>query len=191
MTANTLRIMCFCICFSAAQAFAQAPPGGPGGAAHAGRLGVPSERPAQHGSRNEQHNQNRPQKPGTPAPISDKRTDAPAQHNALQFGPAGRWWDDKSVVQNIGLSNRQQRRMDSIFNSNKPAIVDSYKAFLKAQAHLETVNKDPHPDQAQVFAAIDAVNQARSSLQKATSAMLLQIRKEMSPDQIDKLEKLQ
>ena len=81
--------------------------------------------------------------------------------------------------------------MDAIFDANKPAILDSYKVFLNAQTHLTTVNKNPQASEDQVFAAIDAVNQARSSLQKATSSMLLQIRKEMNPDQIAKLEKIE
>ena len=117
------------------------------------------------------------------------RPDAP--HNALQFGPVGRWWDDQSVVQSIGLRREQQKRMDAIFDANKPAILDSYKGFLKAQSNLTAVNKDPQANKDRVFAAIDAVNQARASLQKATSAMLLQIRKEMDPDQVNKLEKIQ
>jgi hypothetical protein len=78
--------------------------------------------------------------------------------------------------------------MDTIFDANKPAILDSYKTFLKAQSNLTAVNKDPQADKAKVFAAIDAVNEARSSLQKATSSMLLQIRQEMDPTQITKLE---
>jgi hypothetical protein len=116
---------------------------------------------------------------------------APLQHDAPHFGPVGRWWDDHSVIQSIGLRREQQQRMDKIFDANKPAILDTYKVFESAKANLKAVNKDPHASQDQVFAAIDAVNQARSSLQKATSAMLLQIRKEMDPDQIDKLEKME
>jgi Spy/CpxP family protein refolding chaperone len=113
------------------------------------------------------------------------------QHNALQFGPVGRWWDDHSVMQQIGLSRDQQRKMDSIFDANKPAILASYKTFLKAQSNLNAVNKDTNADKATVFSAIDAVNNARSDLQKATSAMLMLIRGEMNPDQIAKLEKVQ
>lgn len=120
-----------------------------------------------------------------------KGRSATAPHNALQFGPVGRWWDDKHVMQSIGLRREQQKRMDAIFDANKPAILDSYKIFLNAQTNLTAVNKDPKANKDQVFAAIDAVNQARSSLQKATSAMLLQIRKEMDTDQIDKLEKIE
>lgn len=120
-----------------------------------------------------------------------KNAEGAPQHNALQFGPVGRWWDNHSVMQQIGLSKDQQIKMDSIFDANKPAILASYKVFLKAQSSLNAVNKDTKADKATVFAAIDAVNNARSDLQKATSAMLMQIRSEMNPDQIAKLEKMQ
>ena len=80
--------------------------------------------------------------------------------------------------------------MDTIFDASKPAILESYKVFLKEQAKLASLNKDPHTDQASTFAAIDAVNNARAALQKATAQMLLQIRHEMRPEQIDKLQNL-
>ena len=110
--------------------------------------------------------------------------------SSTQFGPAGRWWDDKSIIRAVGITHDQQHKMDGIFESNKSAILSSYKAFLKEQSHLESINKDAHADQAATFAAIDAVNNARAALQKATAQMLLEIRRQMSQDQIDKLEKL-
>jgi Spy/CpxP family protein refolding chaperone len=112
-------------------------------------------------------------------------------HSGLQIGPEGRWWDDKPVERSIGLRKDQKQRMGKIFDANKPAIVASYKAFLSEQSKLDALNKDPQLDKARLFAAIDAVSQARASLQKANSQMLLDLRKELDPDQIDKLEKLQ
>jgi len=189
MSTKTLRILCCCICITLApcvRSVAQGPPqGGEGGEdrprspGFPGGPGGPNGPAAPGGSRERHHTES-----------ARGRVTAPAR-NALQFGPVGRWWDNRSVVQAIGLRREQQRRMDSIFDANKPAILDSYKTFLKAQANLSTVNKDPQADKDHVFAAIDAVNQARSSLQKATSAMLLQIRQEMEPAQVDKLEKVQ
>lgn len=111
-------------------------------------------------------------------------------HSSLQIGPAGRWWDNKTVVQTIGINRDQQKRMDSIFNANKSAIVGSYKAFLREQSKLDEISKDPKVDKERIFAAIDAVSQARSALQKATTEMNLQIRQQMAPDQVEKLEKL-
>lgn len=114
-----------------------------------------------------------------------------AAHAGVQFGPVGRWWDDKSVVRSVGLSNDQKRRMDTIFNTNKPTILATYQSYLKEQAKLNALSRDPQATQASTFAAIDAVNQARTALQKATAQMYLQIRQQMNPDQIQKLEKLE
>jgi hypothetical protein len=188
MMTKTLRTLCLLSCLFTVPAMgivAQGPPpgnpgSGPGGPGHpTGPPGGPGG-PGNNANSNAAHGTRQGQ----------ASTSAP-QRNALQFGPVGRWWDDKSVVQQIGLSKSQQTRMDSIFNASKPAILASYKAFQKAQSKLDAVNKNPTAEKATVFAAIDAVNAARGDLQKATSAMLLQIRDEMSTDQITKLEKIQ
>jgi hypothetical protein len=201
MKANVLRIMCFCLCiFAAIGSHAQtAPPpppppgtggpGGPGGPGHPGGPGNPGSSNNRDGSR--QDGQRRSPVDSRQLPNRAEQNRGAQSRNALQLGPQGRWWDDRSVVANIGINRQQQKKMDSIFDSHRPAIVNSYKTFLKAQENLQNVNKAAHPDQAKVFAAIDAVNQARADLQKAASAMLLQIRGEMSPDQIEKLESLQ
>jgi hypothetical protein len=80
--------------------------------------------------------------------------------------------------------------MDAIFNANKPAILDSYKTFQSEKSKLDKISKESQVDQARLFVAIDAVNRARAALQKATTQMLLQIRQEMSAEQITRLNKL-
>jgi Spy/CpxP family protein refolding chaperone len=188
MRVKTLRILCLYIFFAAASAvgvLAQGPPpGGPGGPGAPGKPGgLPPGSPGGPGGPGNTN--------GAHSPGAGVSSAASPQRNALQFGPVGRWWDDKSVVREIGLSRDQQKKMDTIFDANKPAILASYKTFLKAQAKLDAVNKDTKADKATVFAAIDAVNNARSDLQKATSAMLMQIRGEMDENQITRLEKLE
>jgi len=153
------------------------PPGGPPPGAPP--AGAPGSGPGGTG----------PNGPSVPGSQSQHRS-ADAPHSSLGFGPVGRWWDDKSVIHSIGISKTQQQKMDAIFDANKPAILASYKTFLSEQSKLEMLNKNPGVDKAQLFAAIDAVNQARASLQKATSQMLLQIRAEMDPNQVNKLESL-
>jgi len=111
-------------------------------------------------------------------------------HSNYQMGPAGRWWDDKSTMQAVGLRREQQQKMDELFNANKTAILESYKAFQTRQALLNKLSKDPRADQTSIFAAIDAVNQARASLQKSTTQVMLQIRQVLDAEQVDKLEKL-
>src|ERR1700758_5203604 len=137
------RILLCCICLAlvpCARSLAQGGegggdrdrPGGPGGGPGGpGGIGSPAG-PGGPGAPRELHH---------PRSAHDKVLGQ--AHNSLQFGPVGRWWDDKTVVQAIGLRRDQQRKMDSIFDANKPAILESYKAFLKAQSNLAAVNKDP------------------------------------------------
>ena len=110
--------------------------------------------------------------------------------SGIKLGPPGRWWDDKTFIHEIGLSAAQQKKMDSIFNANKGAIIDTYKAFEKQQAALQALSKNPQADKAAMFAAIDAVSQARAALEKANTQMLLQIRDQLDAAQMEKLERL-
>jgi Spy/CpxP family protein refolding chaperone len=187
MKSRFLRILCIYTCLvtvTGLGAFAQSKgPGGAPGGPPPGGYG-----PGGHGGPS---NPSAPNNSGEhPAQVSRSGGTSTATSGVLQLGPVGRWWDDKSVTQTIGLRNEQKKQMDAIFNANKPTILASYKAFLSEQSKLEKISKDPTVDQARVFAAIDAVSQARASLQKATTQMLLQIRQKMDSGQLEKLEKL-
>jgi len=185
MKTRFLRIVCICTCLVASaglSALAQGKPpggGGPGGPPPGGYgPGGPGGPSAPGG-------------PGGPPSSSSKSASANnTAHGAVQIGPVGRWWDDKTVVQAVGIGKVQQKQMDATFSANKPAILNSYKTFLSEQAKLNALSKDPNADKERLFAAIDAVNQARAALQKATTQMQLQIRQQMNPEQIQKLEKL-
>jgi Spy/CpxP family protein refolding chaperone len=108
----------------------------------------------------------------------------------LQLGPPGRWWDDKNFARSLNLRKEQQTRMDSAFNANKAAILESYKVLQDQEAKLEAATRESKLDEAKIFAAIDGVNQARSALQKANAHMLLQVRAEMDPEQVQTMEKI-
>ena len=149
------------------------PPGGPPGSHGPGGPGGPAGPGSGNGAP--------PSNAGSPGTSSQSP-------NIQHFGPVGRWWDDKSVVHAIGLSNEQQKKMDVIFNANKPAILAAYKSYLAEQAKLDALSKQSQVDQSRMFAAIDAVSQAKASLEKANTLMLLQIRQQMEPDQVTKLE---
>ena len=97
---------------------------------------------------------------------------------------------NKTVALAIGLRKDQQKKMDTIFNANKPAIIATYQSFEKEQANLKSVSASSQVDKDKVFAAIDSVSQARGALQKANTEMLLQIRQQLDAGQIVGLDKL-
>ena len=178
MKARYLAFLCFIACVLATTSgllHAQGKgPGGPPSAPSPAASGGPSG-----------------MRPGGPPPASSRPTNTSGgATGGVQFGPVGRWWDDKTIASVVGINSNQKRKMDAIFNANKPAILNAYRDFLKQQSTLAAINKDPHADEESTFAAIDALNRARGELEKATAKMYLEIRQQMSSEQVDRVEKL-
>jgi len=111
-------------------------------------------------------------------------------HAGLQLGPPRqKWWDDKSFAKNLKLRPEQQTRMDAIFDQNKGALVSCLQGLQQAEAQMDEITRSRNLDEGALFTQIDRVAQARADLEKANTHMLLQLRKEMDADQIDRLEK--
>jgi Spy/CpxP family protein refolding chaperone len=107
----------------------------------------------------------------------------------LQLGPPGRWWDDHGFAKNLKLRPEQQTRMDAIFEQNRNSLFSSFQNVQQAQAQMQELSRSPTPDESALYAQIDRVAQARAELQKATTHMFLQLRREMDAEQIKRLEK--
>jgi hypothetical protein len=79
--------------------------------------------------------------------------------------------------------------MDAIFEENRGALVSHLQGLKQAESQMQDLSRSPAPDEAALLAQIDRVAQARAELQKADTRMLLELRKEMDPDQIKRLDK--
>jgi len=106
----------------------------------------------------------------------------------LQLGPPGRWWDDKHFAKTLRLRPEQKKRMDSLFDENRANLVSRYQALQQEESKMESLARGQTLDENALFAQIDRVSQARADLEKATTHLFLQIRKEMDADQIARLE---
>lgn len=111
-----------------------------------------------------------------------------SMRGGLQLGPPGRWWDDKKFAKSLGLNSDQQKRMDNVFGQNRDVLLSRQDALQHAEGRLESLTHSGKPTESALFAEIDHVTQARADLEKAYTHMLLQLRDEMTPDQIGKLE---
>ena len=123
---------------------------------------------------------------GGPAPASNGSPGS--ARGGLQLAPPGRWWNDKKYAKSLGLNGDQQKRMDSVFGQNRDALVQRFETLQKAEGRLESLTRGGKPSEAALFNEIDHVAQARAELEKANTHMLLQLRDEMSAEQIGKLD---
>lgn len=122
---------------------------------------------------------------GPPPP---QHPNGPPGEHGFHGGPPGRWWMDPDLVQKLGLSADQQKRIDALFQQNRLKLIDLSAEVQKQEAILEPLLEADRPDEAQVLAQIDRVAQARADLEKANARMLLGFRGVLTVDQWKKLE---
>jgi Spy/CpxP family protein refolding chaperone len=106
----------------------------------------------------------------------------------VQLGPPIRWWDDKHYAKNLHLRPDQKKRMDGLFDENRANLVNRYEALQQEESKMEVLSHAQTLDESALFTQIDRVAQARADLEKATTHVMLQVRKEMDPDQITRLD---
>jgi Spy/CpxP family protein refolding chaperone len=102
---------------------------------------------------------------------------------AFHLGPHGRWWNNPELVQKLGLTADQQKKMEAIFQQNRPSLMDLSSSLRKEETSMEPLLAADQPDEGKILAQIDRVAQARAELEKANARMLLGLRRVLTPDQ--------
>ncbi len=109
-------------------------------------------------------------------------------HSRLRIGPPGMWWKNPDIVQKIGITPDQQKRMDDIFQQSRLQLIDLKAEVERQEVLLEPMLAANPPDTNKVLAQIDKAAQSRAELEKANARMLLGIRTILTPDQWTKLQ---
>ncbi len=130
-----------------------------------------------------------PMGPGGPGgPGGPPHWDRGDRSRGFHGGPAGRWWTDAALVQKLGLSADQEKRIDEIFQQSRLKLIDVSAALHKQEAVLEPLLAVDRPEEAKVLVQIDRIAQARAELEKANARMLLGFRGVLNPEQWKKLQ---
>ena len=78
--------------------------------------------------------------------------------------------------------------MDAAFNAVKQQLYGTYTSLKQQEATLKKLQKSDSPDEKQIMAQIDRVTALRGDLQKQAAALALQLRSQLTPEQIKKLQ---
>jgi Spy/CpxP family protein refolding chaperone len=106
----------------------------------------------------------------------------------VRLGPPGRWWDDPSFAEKIGITADQKKKMDDIFTANRLKLIDLVATVQKEEVIMEPLVQADPPDEGKVLAQIDKVAQARAELEKSNTRMLFDLRRQLNHDQWVKLQ---
>ena len=125
--------------------------------------------------------QNGPAESGGPPPPDGRRP--PTMEHGFRLGPHGRWWNNPELAQKLGLTADQQKRMEAVFQQNRPSLMDLSAGLRKEETAMEPLLASDQPDEGKVLAQIDRVAQARAELEKANARMLLGLRRVLTSEQ--------
>ena len=95
----------------------------------------------------------------------------------------GKWWYNPGVVQRLGLTSDQQKKLEDVFQQNRLKLIDLSAALEREQAILDPLLSADHPQEARVLAQFDKVAEARLELEKANARMLWGFRTILTADQ--------
>ena len=107
-------------------------------------------------------------------------------------GPAleGKWWKNPKIARELALRPEQVDRIEEVFLRARPALIDLRADLEKKRLLQESTMEKPDVDPREAERRIDEVEQARSKLAKARMAMLLDIRRVLTPEQRDRAREL-
>jgi Spy/CpxP family protein refolding chaperone len=115
---------------------------------------------------------------------------APPMARSFRGMAHGRWWNNPTLAQQVGLTDDQKKKMDDIFQQHRLKLIDLDAAVQKQEAIMQPLIEADQPDETKILAQIDAIAQARAELEKDRARMLFSIRQTLTPDQWKKLRAL-
>jgi periplasmic protein CpxP/Spy len=99
----------------------------------------------------------------------------------------GAWWHNPQMVERIGLSEDQRKKLEDLEQQHKLRRIDLNAAMQKAQVTLEPLMNAEQPDESKILAQIDRVSQAQGELRKDEVQLQLSVRRILTADQWRKL----
>ena len=100
---------------------------------------------------------------------------------APAFAQRGKWWQDDRFRKELGLTDEQSMRLESIFQKIQPTLRERMRALDQAEDQLEQFIETG--DDATVMQHVGVVETARGELNKTRTMMLLRMRRALTADQ--------
>lgn len=102
--------------------------------------------------------------------------------------PPGTWWRNPELVNRIGLSADQVKRIDGIFLESRVQLIHMHASLEEEQLRLEPLIAANPVNQQAALQQISKIADTRADLEKANAKMLLAIRGVLTGDQWTKLQ---
>ena len=102
----------------------------------------------------------------------------------------GKWWKDSEIVKNLKISEAQVNQIEQAFLHHRPVLAGLYEELQKRESDLKVLMKADPIDESKILTQSELVAVSRTALEKANSAMMLDIRKALTRVQWEKLQEI-
>jgi Spy/CpxP family protein refolding chaperone len=92
----------------------------------------------------------------------------------------GAWWTNTALVQQLGLTDDQKAKIEKAYENHRQTIASSTQLLDKEEAQLAKLLQGDPIDRNAVLTQIDHVVQARGEMERANSAMTLEMRESLT-----------
>jgi TonB family protein len=100
----------------------------------------------------------------------------------------GKWWKNSGIVRQLQLSETQVDQIERTFLRQRPVLSNLFEDLQKRESELKLLLKDDPLDESRVMSQTEIVAESRTALEKANSAMMLDIRRSLTKEQWQKLQ---
>ena len=100
-----------------------------------------------------------------------------------------KWWQDEATMAVLDMTQQQSTDVEEIFQATRARLSELKKTLDALEADLSIMVRERR-DEAVVAAKLDAVEDARSALNKARTLMLYRMHRVLTPEQDAKLKEL-
>jgi len=115
-------------------------------------------------------------------------TSAPQDRTArFSFNLTGAWWTNTALLQRLGLTDDQKTRIERAYENHRSRIMSASEQLEKDEAQLAKLLDTDPLDRNAALAQIDRVAQSRSEVERANSAMMLEMREHLTRAQWSQL----
>jgi periplasmic protein CpxP/Spy len=102
----------------------------------------------------------------------------------------GKWWKHPKIAKELELTNDQVNRIEAIFSSYRPQMIDLDSKLKEKEKELRDTRKNPNSTREEISKLSDEVEGVRENMRKVRVDMFLQIRDVLTPQQRAKLEEI-
>jgi Spy/CpxP family protein refolding chaperone len=102
----------------------------------------------------------------------------------------GKWWKHPNIAKELELTNDQVNRIEAIFSSYRPQIIELNDQLKKKEAARKTVLKNPNSNPKEAERLTDEIANIRGTMEGIRGRMSLQIMYVLTPQQRTKLEEI-